>query len=149
MKTIILLILSLSVSAMDLTSTLKVEEGFSAKVYKCSEGYDTIGYGHRCEKNHPNVTKAEAEVMLAADIKIAMSKVESLVGQSAPQEVKEIVTAMCFQLGYDGVKKFKNMLVKIKAGDYKGASKEMLDSKWHKQTKDRCERMSKLMSAVK
>lgn len=149
MKTVILFILSLSVSAMDLTATLKVEEGFSAKVYKDHLGYDTIGFGHRCEKNHPNVTKIEAEKILANDIKIAMSKVDSLVGKNAPQEVKEIVTAMCFQLGYAGVKKFKLMIKKIKAMDYKKASKEMLNSEWYKQTPSRVERLAKLMSAVK
>lgn len=134
---------------MDLTSTLKIEEGFSATVYKDHLGFDTIGFGHRCVKNHPMVTKSEAEVILANDIKIAMSKVDSLVGKNAPQEVKVIVTAMCFQLGYAGVKKFKLMIKKIKANDYKKASKEMLNSEWHEQTPGRVERLAKLMSVVK
>lgn len=78
-----------------------------------------------------------------------MSKVDSLVGKNAPQEVKEIVTAMVFQLGYAGVSKFKNMITKIKAGDYKGASKEMMSSLWADQTPKRAKRMSALMAAVK
>jgi lysozyme len=148
MKTLLLLLLTASLSALDLTAMLKVEEGFSATVYKCSEGFDTIGYGHRCEANHPAVTVAEAEKILADDIKIALSKVEALVGKDAPQEVKEIVTAMVFQIGFDGVKKFKGMLRAIHAKDYKTASKEMLDSKWAKQTPARAKRMSELMNKI-
>lgn len=148
MKTLILLVFALSVNAMDLTATLKQEEGFRSTVYKCSEGFDTIGYGHRCDANHPKVTVQEAEKILASDIAKAMSKVEDLVGKDAPQEVKEIVTAMCFQLGYAGVSKFKNTLKLIRAKDYKGASKEMLNSQWNKQTPNRCRRMSELMAKV-
>ena len=30
---------------MDLLKAIKRHEGFRSKVYKCTEGYDTIGYG--------------------------------------------------------------------------------------------------------
>ena len=30
---------------MSLINEIKKHEGFSSAVYKCSEGYDTIGYG--------------------------------------------------------------------------------------------------------
>ena len=29
----------------DIVEDIKKHEGFRAKVYKCTEGYDTIGYG--------------------------------------------------------------------------------------------------------
>ena len=141
--------LTLSITAMDLTALLKQEEGFSQSVYKCSEGYNTIGYGHRCGANHHNVTKKEAEKILVNDIAKAMKNVEKLVGKNAPREVKEIVAAMTFQIGYEGVSKFKNMLACINKGDYKGASKEMLNSKWGKQTPARAKRMANLMAAIK
>lgn len=149
MKIALLLMLTLSISAMDLVATLKQEEGFSATVYKCTEGFPTIGYGHRCPANHPAVTKAQAEAILNADIAKAMAKVETLVGKDAPQEVKQLVTAMTFQLGHAGVSKFKGMLAAIKAKDYKGAAAHMIDSKWHKQTPARAKRMAALMAAVK
>ncbi len=148
MKTLILLVLALSVNAMDLTATLKQEEGFRSKVYLDTLGYPTQGYGHRCATNASPVTEKEASFILASDIEKAMSKVENLVGKDAPQEVKEIVTAMCFQLGYAGVSKFKNTLKLIRAKDYKGASKEMLKSTWFNQTPNRCRRMSEFMAKV-
>jgi lysozyme len=148
MKTLILLVLALSVNAMDLTATLKQEEGFRSKVYLDTLGYPTIGYGHRCAANASPVTEEMASFILASDIEKAMSKVEDLVGKDAPQEVKEIVCAMCFQLGYQGVNKFKNTIKLIRAKDYKGASKEMLKSEWAKQTPARAKRMSELMAKV-
>ena len=30
---------------MSLLKNIKLHEGFRSRVYKCSEGYDTIGYG--------------------------------------------------------------------------------------------------------
>jgi lysozyme len=149
MKTLILILLSLTVSAMDLTSTLKVEEGFSTVVYKDHLGFDTIGYGHRCAANHRAITKSEAEAILAADIAEAIAGVEKLIGKDHPQEVKNILTMMVFQMGLKGVKGFTDTLRLIRAKDYKGASKEMLNSKWAKQTPARAKRMSELMAAVK
>jgi len=48
-------------------------EGFYAKPYICPAGYWTIGYGHLCSKNHPQITKAQAEVYLAEDLQDALA----------------------------------------------------------------------------
>lgn len=150
MKTLILILLSLTAAAMDLTSTLKVEEGLRLSVYLCSKGYPTIGYGHRCSADQKDITKEEAEKILAADIKEAIEGVEKLVGKDQPEQVKKILVTMVFQMGYKGVKGFKNTLRLIRAKDYKGASKEMLDSEWARQDSPaRAKRMSDLMAAVK
>ena len=52
---------------------------------------------------------------------------------------------MTFQLGKQGVNKFKKMWAGLKAKDYSTASKEMLDSKWNKQTPKRAKEMSDKM----
>lgn len=149
MKTLLLLLLTLTVNAVDLTALLKEKEGFSTTVYICSEGYPTIGYGHRCDANHPEITREEAEKILAADIKEAMKGADKLIGANAPKAAKEIVVAMVFQMGYKGVSGFKKTLAFIKAGDYKSASKEMLNSRWAKQTPARAKFMSDMMASVK
>ena len=38
-----------------------------AQPYICPAGYWTIGYGHLCDRKHPPITEAEAEVYLARD----------------------------------------------------------------------------------
>lgn len=118
-------------------------------VYRCTEGYPTIGYGHRCSADQKDITKEQAEEIFAADFAKAVEQVEALVGKDARQEVKDIVTEMIFQMGAAGVGKFKTMLKCIKAKNYKGASVAMIDSKWAKQTPERAKRMSELMRNVK
>jgi lysozyme len=149
MKTLILILLALTVSASELTDTIKSAEGLKLSVYRCTEGYPTIGYGHRCSADQKDITKEQAEEIFAADFAKAVEQVEALVGKDARQEVKDIVTEMIFQMGAAGVGKFKTMLKCIKAKNYKGASVAMIDSKWAKQTPERAKRMSELMRNVK
>lgn len=151
MKSLLLILLSLSLSAMDLVETLKKEEGFRSNVYLCTAKKWTIGYGHRCDANQAPITKAQAEKILDNDIKIAKAGTEKLIGKEAPEEVKKIVIAMVFQMGFEGVKKFTKTIKYIKNGDYLSSSKEMLDSEWYRneKTRARCERMSALMAEIK
>lgn len=149
MKTLLLLLLTLTASAADLVETIKKAEGFSTTVYRDHLGYPTIGWGHRCSAGQRPITKEEAEKILADDVDAARKNAETLVGKEAPQDVKDIVTEMTFQLGFAGVSKFKGMLKCIAAKDYKGASIQMLDSRWATQTPKRARRLALDMAAVK
>ena len=44
-----------------------------AQPYICPAGYWTIGYGHLCDRKHPPITEAEAEVYLARDLQSALA----------------------------------------------------------------------------
>jgi hypothetical protein len=50
-----------------------------------------------------------------------------------PEEAQSILTEMVFQMGFRGVRKFKNMRIALEAEDYLGAYHEMLDSKWARE----------------
>jgi lysozyme len=39
-------------------------EGFSPVPYRCPAGYWTIGYGTLCQKEHPPITRKEADILL-------------------------------------------------------------------------------------
>jgi lysozyme len=56
---------------------------------------------------------------------------------------------MCFQLGKNGVSKFKNMFRCMKEGDWEGAAFQMKDSRWHKQTTNRCEELASIVANYK
>jgi len=127
---------------------LKFEEGFRSHPYKCSRGFWTIGYGHRCSANAKPVTKEQAEATLRVDINIAIKNVHKLVGTSQPDTVEFILVSMTFQMGYAGVSDFKNMLRNIKAGNYDAAAGNMIRSDWKKQTPERCFRLANLMKSV-
>jgi lysozyme len=158
MKTMLLLLLMIATQAMEVESTfdreamanhLRSEEGYSPKPYKCTQGFWTIGFGHRCEFDTPAINKEEANKLLMADIDKAYKEARKLLKGNHPESVEFVVVSMIFQLGPTGVSKFKKMLAKVNARDYKGASKEMLDSKWAKQTPNRAKRLAYTMEEAK
>ena len=63
------------------------------------------------------------------------------------EKAHEIIIEMVFQLGMTGVSKFKNMWKALSEHNYTGASYEMLDSKWAKQTPNRAKSMAELMKS--
>lgn len=151
MKTLLLLLVVSMSFALDMEAMvehLKFEEGFRAHPYKCSRGYLTIGYGHRCAANTKPVTREQAEAILRADINIAIKNVHKLVGTDQPDTVEFVLVSMTFQLGYAGVRDFKNMLRNIRGGNYVAASGNMIRSDWKKQTPERCFRLANLMKSV-
>tara|TARA_R110000824_G_scaffold178361_12_gene358039 strand:+ start:1434 stop:1844 length:411 start_codon:yes stop_codon:yes gene_type:complete len=128
-----------------LIEQIKKHEGFREKVYKCSLGYPTIGYGF-----------AIKDLVLDKDIadQILMRKVYDLVCKiqnkfkwfdGLPQEAQDVVANMCYQLGVTGFSKFKKTIALLKAHKFKKASVEMLDSKWALQTPNRAEELSHIL----
>jgi len=59
------------------------------------------------------------------------------------ETVFNVITEMVFQLGVNGVRKFRKMLIALKSRNFVEASIEMMASEWHKQTCNRCEELSK------
>ena len=55
---------------------------------------------------------------------------------------------MVFQLGKMGVSKFSKMWKAIDKQDYEEAANQMLDSRWHKQTKSRAESLATIMRSL-
>jgi lysozyme len=64
------------------------------------------------------------------------------------EQAHEILIEMVFQLGKTGVSKFKNMWKALSELNYVGASYEMLDSRWSKQTPNRAKSMAKIMKEI-
>ena len=115
---------------MSLIDDIKKHEGFSSVVYKCTAGYDTIGYGKRIK--YLQVTEEQATEWLEEDLE---NLKYTLSGKydwflPAPQEVRDVVMNMNYQLGVSAFSKFKKTIKYIANKDYQMASLEMLDSKW-------------------
>jgi lysozyme len=127
---------------MSLISRIKRHEGLSTKPYYCSANKLTIGYGRNLEVG---ITEAEAEYLLANDIKTAKAGAESLAAYHQMNNVrKEVLIEMVFQLGLNGVSKFKKFLAASQNHDWARAAEEMLDSKWARQTPERAKSLAKL-----
>lgn len=129
---------------MSLIEDIKQEEGFKGTVYKCTEGFDTIGYGTRLP-----LSKEESELILEYRLKIIKSQLTGyLYNLDIKQEAWDILFNMAYQLGVRGVLNFKKMIKALEKQDYKTAAKEGLDSLWYKQTPNRAKRLMDRLSQL-
>lgn len=130
---------------MSYVEDIKNEEGFKGVVYKCTEGFDTIGYGTKLP-----LTKEEATLLLEYRLNKMKSELNSsLYALEAPDEVWSILYNMAYQLGVPGVLKFSKFIKALHNKNYSQASIEMLDSKWASQTPNRAKRLADRMKAIK
>lgn len=126
---------------MSLIEDLKQEEGFKGIVYKCSEGFDTIGYGTRLP-----ITKEEATLLLEYRLNKTKSGIKSsLYHLNIRDEAWDILYNMGYQMGLEGLLKFKKMIKALENQDYYNASIEMKSSLWARQTPNRANRLIERM----
>ena len=127
---------------MGLRESIKENEGYVGIVYKDSLGIDTIGYGFA-------IKDLELDEDICEEIlKRKLDQLESSIRLKfgwfpfMPDEIKDVVMEMCYQLGVTGFSKFVKTITYLKDKDFKNASIEMLDSKWAKQTPNRAKELS-------
>ena len=126
----------------NLTERIKKHEGFRARPYFDSLGVGTIGYGTTW------ITEEEADMLLRNRLQSCISEIDSYIDELSVSidEVRlSILYEMCYQLGIDGVKRFRKMWEALANMDYEKASREMKASRWHKQTPARCEYLAGVM----
>ena len=125
-------------------------EGYEPRVYKCPNGYDTIGYGFAIKDLY--MDKEVADLILDKKIRGILASIEANEDWDSwfwdkPQNVKEVLINMIFQIGFTGVRKFRKTIQYIKDDNFLLASEEMLDSKWAKS--DSPNRAKELSEIVK
>lgn len=143
----------------DLKSILLRDEGLVLTPYECPAGHLTIGVGHNIDANplppdmqlyldvNGSITDAMAFYLLAEDCARARRQAESFDWYHLLTENRQtVIICMIFQMGLDGVNRFKKMINALEVGDNMTAVKEMLNSKWAmSDSPERAKRMAKLM----
>ena len=138
-----------------LMESVKKHEGYRNKVYLDTLGKRTVGVGHLCVEDFWEDDKEYEEKFLMAilldDLQNAIKGARELKEENSCTDIdeiaQEILVEMVFQLGKNGVSKFRNMWKALSEKNYVGASYEMLDSKWAKQTPNRAKSMADQMKA--
>ena len=132
----------------ELMKAVKLSEGYKPTVYKDTLQIDTIGYGFAIKDLYldEEVCDIILEQKLKKLIKSADKKFEFL--KYMPQEGKDVVYEMCYQLGINGVSKFKKTLAYMQDKKYDKAAVEMLDSLWAKQTPNRAIKLSNIIKSL-
>ena len=128
---------------------LQRHEGLRLKMYKCTAGANTIGYGRNLDAN--GIRQNEAELMLKNDIEDFKKKViDNITFFDKLNSARQwVLINMAFNMGIKGLMKFKNTLAAIERGDYKDAAEGMLMSKWAGQVGGRAKELSKQMETGK
>tara|TARA_B100001939_G_scaffold174392_1_gene150108 strand:+ start:108 stop:545 length:438 start_codon:yes stop_codon:yes gene_type:complete len=138
-----------------LLESVKKHEGYRNKVYLDTLGKRTVGVGHLCVEDwwDDNVEYEEKFLMdiLQKDLQESIRGAKELMEEHGCKDIdekaEELLIEMVFQLGRTGVSKFRNMWKCLSELNYVGASFEMLDSKWAKQTPNRAKAMAEQMKA--
>ena len=117
-------------------------------MYKCTEGYDTIGYGFAIKDLE--LDEDISEMILMRKLDNLMTRIGKTFAwwRSADSTVKDVVVEMCYQLGVSGFSKFKKTIGHLENKRYSKASAEMLDSRWAKQTPNRALELSNLIKEL-
>ncbi|QDP52042.1 MAG: putative endolysin [Prokaryotic dsDNA virus sp.] len=126
----------------ELIQAVKESEGFRSRVYKCTEGFDTIGYGFAIKDLELDEEICEMILQTKLNKMCAYANRKMPFLMTMPVEIQDVVLEMCYQIGVDGVTKFKKTLALLKREEFAEAAVEMLDSKWAKQTPNRAKRLS-------
>lgn len=139
-----------------LVPMLRAEEGLRLTVYDDASGvlikpgyrclgHPTIGIGRALDVN--GITDAEADYLLGNDIAKVTAQLDGTLpwwrGLTTTRQV--VLAGMAFQMGVVGLLAFKNTLTMVRSGDYVGAARGMLSSRWATQTPGRAVRMAQMM----
>ena len=136
------------------------EEGFEEYPYVDTEGYVTIGYGLKISaamqpfsdfNSFPLMPQSVAEEWMKSivtGLHRDMHNIDALDKVLAESNIARtaVLLSMAYQVGLDGLLKFKNTLALLEDRNFEGASIEMLDSKWHTQSANRAERHADMMN---
>lgn len=146
----------------ELINELKREEGFRDRVYQCSEGVDTIGYGFNVKylsKDELDLNGGFIEPMSEeVATKILEAKVSKLIKSvdevyswidNLPEVVKIGIYDMIYQLGIKGFGSFVNTQKYLKLLDYNKAIENIKNSKWAKQTPRRANNLIKRLERAR
>ena len=133
-----------------LKQRIKEHEGYKLTVYKCSEGFDTGGYGHKIIEGEEIPTSEEGwSNLFEQDFQTACDGADNILGDCDIDIVaREVIIEMVYQMGEGGVSKFKGMLSALKEERYTDASDEMIDSLWYRQTPNRASELALIMREI-
>jgi len=155
-----------------LEKRLKIREGLSLEAYKDSEGYWTIGYGHKLRRGYgpkvrnlfgrrieqllefrfrrPRITISlhEADELLRLDLYKASDQFMRWKCDHCPRlDVTRsgVCVELIFWVGFTGFKKFKKMTAALEVKDYELAALELYNSKIGKKYSTRAKCLAVLM----
>lgn len=148
------------ISFDDAKKRLLLHEGAVNHIYICPAGYKTIGVGRNLETNPltPKEKEVVGDVTKGITVDGAMYLLKNDIKRCEDDLIKNIsfwyqldderqyaLLDMCFNMGIRRLLGFKRMLNAMLIGDYRGAAKECLNSKYARDVGKRATRIARLI----
>lgn len=138
-------------------ATIQRHEGLRLKVYPDQNGTATIAIGFNLEAGGAQavcmkfgidyqatlagspITEAQCNSLFEYSYAVVLADLIILFpGLNAmPDNVAAVLCDMRYELGYTGFREFHEFIAAVKAGDWKEAAVQMLDSKWAQEVPNR------------
>ena len=141
-----------------LKEQLKIDEGVVYEIYNDHLGYPTFGIGHLVLEGEPEyglsvgtpITEERVDECFERDVEYVLDDCRILHEDfdNYPEEVKQIIANMMFNMGRTRLTNFKKHNAALKEGDWKTAAVEGRDSRWYRQVTNRAERLMKRLEEV-
>ncbi|NNF96997.1 MAG: glycoside hydrolase family protein [Halobacteria archaeon] len=120
-------------------------EGYNQMPYKCSAGKLTIGVGRNLTDK--GLSMDEVEILFENDLSEVLKELNKLDWFCRLDETRQMPIAdMAFQMGVSGLLKFRKMIGHLERGWFEKAAKEVLNSKYARQTPIRAEEISEMLT---
>ena len=138
MKYFVLLLLSTQLClSQDYFGFISHWEGIRTNSYTCSQGFKTVGVGHRVVEGEKceNLTSEEVFALFEKDLAIAESHARKVIlnFENRLTIVKLICVDLIYNLGPTGFNKFKKTIKACNDYDYVLMSEELKNSLWYLQ----------------
>lgn len=141
-----------------LREQLEIDEGLVHEIYLDHLGLPTFGIGHLVTEDDPEhgqpvgtlVDESRCIEAFETDVETTLSECNKLYSDfdDLPEEVKQIIANMMFNMGRPRLSKFKGMKSGVDARDWNRAADEMVDSRWYRQVTKRADRLVQRMRAL-
>ena len=141
-----------------LRKQLEIDEGVKYEIYLDHLGYPTFGIGHLVipsdkeyrEDVGTRVSEERVRECFDKDVESVLRDCTLLYKDfdELPEEAKQIIANMMFNMGYTRLSKFKGMKRGVDARDWNKAADEMVDSRWYKQVTNRANRLVERMRNI-
>ena len=141
-----------------LRKQLEIDEGVKYEIYNDHLGYPTFGIGHLVIPSDIEYGKGVGTRVSEERVRECFDKdVQSVLRDCTllykdfdelPEEAKQIIANMMFNMGYTRLSKFKGMKRGVDARDWNRAADEMVDSRWYKQVTNRANRLVERMRNI-
>jgi len=126
------------------TYALKRDEGFRSSVYLDTHGHPTVMYGVNLDASP--FTEEEGALVLqhrVSSIRLQLFRFPWFARMGLVRQA--VILNMAYNLGVDGMLKFKKMIAAIEVEDYREAAAQIMDSKAARELTPRYTRLSNEM----